>query len=89
MAMHLMWRLTLQVCCLEFISWLQLLQDAQQHKSTSICMQLHSCNHGLSPCEFAVCLSAPGCVKDIRHVLVEQHGLAKCALYLQVCTLRC
>ncbi|KAF6253385.1 hypothetical protein COO60DRAFT_425061 [Scenedesmus sp. NREL 46B-D3] len=24
-----------------------------------------------------------GCVKDVRRVLVEQHGLAKCALYLQ------
>ncbi|WIA12038.1 hypothetical protein OEZ85_012117 [Tetradesmus obliquus] len=28
-------------------------------------------------------VDAAGCVKDIRRVLVEQHGLAKCALYLQ------
>lgn len=28
---------------------------------------------------------ASGTVKDIRTQLQQQHGLAKCALYLQVC----
>jgi hypothetical protein len=87
-----MWKWMLQVCCSspKPPKLLRLAATAERRTNTPLQACVLSLFSANSVClcvglvELPVCLLAPGCVKDIRRVLVEQHGLAKCALYLQV-----